>query len=277
MNWTQLFRFDKCFSFIISHINNDPNLSFQVFSGNIDSTVNVNRISIVYTNVELLPWISLIPRKRQKVKSDRNPRQTPLTINFEVWDLSAVALFQDALPLRSGITHVQLQLVDHPATGGFSCEFEAETVWCCLGNRTPSDPGQKKVHFWNSPIYVGLIIGKVERRLGILGMSDSIQSQLLLDVLRFEWSPNLMDTIFAIKKYLERDRIFHFCFCSNVNFVFQCIAALGKDGKYSNRRKANSTCFSFSYSGECQYFLADEERRWQFLTTYLNYSLILFF
>ncbi len=68
-------------------------------------------------------------------------------------------------------------------------------------NRTPSDPGQKKVHFWNSPIYVGLVIGKIERRLGILGMNDSIQSQLLLDVLRFEWSPNLMETIFAIRKY----------------------------------------------------------------------------
>ncbi len=100
--------------------------------------MNVNRISIVYTNVELLPWISLIPHQKPKVRSDiRNAssRQTPLTLNFEVWDLSAVALFQDALPLRSGVTHVQLQLVDHPATGGFSCEFEAETVWCCLGNR----------------------------------------------------------------------------------------------------------------------------------------------
>lgn len=167
--------------------------------------MNANRIGIVYTNVELLPWFSLIPKTKKQNRSDHNKsessRQTPLTLNFEIWDLSAVAIFQDALPLRSGITHVQLQLVDHPATGGLSCEFEAETVWCCLGNRTPSDPGQKKVHFWNSPIYIGLVIGKLERRLGILGMSDTIQSQLLLDVLRFEWSPNLMDTIIAIRKY----------------------------------------------------------------------------
>lgn len=167
--------------------------------------MNASRIAVVYTNVELLPWISLIPKKKKKIRSERSPiessRQTPLTLNFEIWDLSAVAVFQDALPLRSGITHVQLQLVDHPATGGLSCEFEAETVWCCLGNRTPSDPSQQKVHFWNSPIYVGLVIGKVERRLGILGMNDTIQSQLLLDVLRFEWSPNLIDTIMTIYKY----------------------------------------------------------------------------
>ncbi|KAK4026287.1 hypothetical protein OUZ56_015296 [Daphnia magna] len=179
----------------------------QVFSGNIDSTVNANRIAIVYSNTELLPWFKLILSKKKKARSEdktASSRQTPLTLNFEVWDLSAVALFQDALPLRSGITHVQLQLVDHPATGGLSCEFEGETVWCCLGNRTPSDPGQKKVHFWNSPIYVGLVIGKIERRLGVLGMSDSMHSQLLLDVLRFEWSPNLIETILAIRKDLPR-------------------------------------------------------------------------
>lgn len=166
--------------------------------------MNANRIAIVYSNTELLPWFKLILSKKKKARSEdktASSRQTPLTLNFEVWDLSAVALFQDALPLRSGITHVQLQLVDHPATGGLSCEFEGETVWCCLGNRTPSDPGQKKVHFWNSPIYVGLVIGKIERRLGVLGMSDSMHSQLLLDVLRFEWSPNLIETILAIRKY----------------------------------------------------------------------------
>ena len=172
--------------------------------------MNANRIAIVYSNVEILPWLNLIPCKNKTASSDvktASPRQAPLTLNFEVWDLSVVALFQDALPLRSGVTHVQLQLVDHPATGGLSCEFEAETVWCCLGNRTPSDPGQKKVHFWNSPIYVGMVIGKMERRLGILGMSDSIHSQLLLDVLRFEWSPNLMETILAIYKYAAEHTI----------------------------------------------------------------------
>jgi hypothetical protein len=190
----------------LSHKTLILNFNKQVFSGNIDSTVNANRIAIVYSNAELLPWLSLIPYKKKKTSSgakNESSRQAPLTLNFEVWDLSVVALFQDALPLRSGVTHVQLQLVDHPATGGLSCEFEGETVWCCLGNRTPSDPGQKKVHFWNSPIYVGLIIGKMERRLGVLGMSDSIHSQLLLDVLRFEWSPNLMETIFAIRKYIR--------------------------------------------------------------------------
>lgn len=175
----------------------------QVFSGNVDSTINANRLAIVYTNAELLPWFSLIPRRKQKRErniSTSSARQNPLTLNIEIWDLSAVALFQDALPLRGGVTHLQLQLVDHPATGGLSCEFEAETLWCCLGNRTPSDPGQKKVHFWNSPIHIGLAIGKLERRLGILGMCDTIHSQLMLDVLRFEWSPNLMDTIVAIRK-----------------------------------------------------------------------------
>ena len=210
----------KLNSFLLdSNIVYSAALKHQVFSGNIDSTVNANRIALVYSNVELLPWLNLIPNKKKKASADNETaslRQTPLTLNFEVWDFSAVAVFQDALPLRSGVTHVQLQLVDHPATGGLSCEFEAETVWCCLGNRTPSDPGQKKVHFWNSPIYVGLIIGKIERRLGVLGMSDSIHSQLLLDVLRFEWSPNLMETIFAIRKYIRRTYSIILCACSNL-------------------------------------------------------------
>lgn len=177
---------------------------YQVFSGNIDSSINVSRIGLVYTNVELLPWLKMLPSKKPKLKSEIQAppsRQTPLTLNFEVWDLSAVAVFEDTLPVRSGVTHVQLQLVDHPATGGLSCEFEAETLWCCLGNNTPSDPSQKKVHFWNSPIHIGLAIGKIERRLGILGMSDTLQSQLMLDGIRLEWSPNLIETICSIKKY----------------------------------------------------------------------------
>lgn len=182
--------------------------------------MNANRIAIVYSNAELLPWLKMIPSKKKNVAfldKTVSSRQTPLTLNFEVWDLSAVALFQDALPLRSGITHVQLQLVDHPATGGLSCEFEAETAWCCLGNRTPSDPGQKKVHFWNSPIYIGLIIGKIERRLGVLGMNDSMHSQLLLDVLRFEWSPNLIETILTIRKYEQREHMY------TLLFLMECV------------------------------------------------------
>lgn len=41
-------------------------------------------------------------------------------------------------------------------------EFQAESLWCCLGSRPPSDPGQKKLHFWNSPLYVGLVICRRE-------------------------------------------------------------------------------------------------------------------
>ena len=142
-----------------------------------------------------------------------------LTVNLEMWDLSLVTVFQDTLPLRSGITHLQLQVIDYPKDFS-SLEFQTETLWCCLGNRTPSDPSQKKVHFWNSPLYIGLLIGKIERqhqaesgifgtRLDIFGPSQiliscfsiSVQSQLLLDVLRFEWSPNLMPIIIAVQKY----------------------------------------------------------------------------
>ena len=180
----------------------------------MDATVIVNRAAVVYTNAELLPWIKPIlaaGRKKSKRKSDPSEssdwlaaiRRIPLTLTVEAWDLSAVALFQDALALRSGMTHFQLQLVDHPATGASSCELQGETLWCCLGNRTPSDPAGtlgKKVHYWGSPLYIGLIIGKIERRLSVLGMPGSVQSQLMLDVIRFEWSPALVDTIVTIKK-----------------------------------------------------------------------------
>jgi len=171
-------------------------------SGHTDANIRVNRVALIYNNTELLPWLKLIPARSRAPTSgsDKPSRQTPLTLTVDAWDLSAVALFQDALPLRSGLTHMQLQLVDHPATGASSVEFQTETLWCCLGNRTPSDPSQKKVHYWNSPLHVGLVIGKIERHLGILGMRDRIQSQLLLDVLRFEWSPNLMNTIVTIQR-----------------------------------------------------------------------------
>lgn len=182
-------------------INYSHNL--KISAGHTDSNVRVNRVALIYSNSEMVPWLKLIPSRLGKTTasgSNQPSRQTPLTLTVDAWDLSAVALFQDALPLRSGLTHMQLQLVDHPATGISSVEFQTETLWCCLGNRTPSDPGQKKVHYWNSPLHVGLVIGKIERQLGILNMRDTIKSQLLLDVLRFEWSPNLMDTIITIQK-----------------------------------------------------------------------------
>ena len=102
---------------------------------------------------------------------------------IESTDLSAVAVFQESFPLRGGMTHVRIELLND-VQRSINAKFQAETLCYCLGNRTPSDPGQKKVHFWNSPLYIGLIIGKIER----LSSADviSVKSQILLDVIRFE-------------------------------------------------------------------------------------------
>ena len=102
-------------------------------------------------------------RKESQRSGKRSLPALLLTGRVEVWDLSLVAVFQDTLPLRSGVTHLQLKVIDYPKDFS-SVELQAETLWCCLGNRTPSDPGQKKVHFWNSPLYIGLLIGKIERQ-----------------------------------------------------------------------------------------------------------------
>lgn len=162
-------------------------------------------MAIVYNNSELGPWLSLIPPTKQQVVSPETSqskvsRSFPMTVTLDAWDLSAVALFQGAMPVRSGLTHLHFQLVKQPATGLSTCEFRGETLWCCLSNKSPTDPSQKKLHFWNSPLYVGLLFGKVERHLGLKGTVDSVQYQLLLDVLRFEWSPNLVESIIAIQR-----------------------------------------------------------------------------
>ena len=127
--------------------------------------MNVNRVAAVYNNCELRPWLKMVGgRKGSEGLKQRSLSDLLLTGRLEVWDLSLVAVFQDTLPLRSGVTHLQLKIIDYPKDFS-SVELQAETLWCCLGNRSPSDPSQKKVHFWNSPLYVGLLIGKIERQV----------------------------------------------------------------------------------------------------------------
>ena len=135
---------------------------------------------------KLSSWMHLIPAssKRKKFARPKTSVTTvPFKFNVEAWDLSAVAVFQESLPLSGGMTHVKMELLNDTQTP-INAVFQAEILWCCLNNRTPSDPGQKKVHFWNSPLYIGLIIGQMERLSGADVIS--VKSQILLDVIRFE-------------------------------------------------------------------------------------------
>jgi len=121
-------------------------------------------VAAVYNNSELRHWLkTAASRKGSEVSKKRSIPPLLLTGRVEVSDLSLVAVFQDTLPLRSGVTHLQMKVIYYPKDFS-SVELQAETLWCCLGNRTPSNPSQKEVHFWNSPLYVGLLIGKIERQ-----------------------------------------------------------------------------------------------------------------
>ena len=184
----------------------DAEAFVQVTEEYVDSTVTFSRLSVLYTHAELSSWLHLIPASSKRKKSVRpksSATTVPLKLNVEAWDLSAVAVFQESLPLRGGMTHVRMELLNDAQTS-INAEFQAETLWCCLGNRTPSDPGQKKVHFWNSPLYIGLIIGKMERLSGADVIS--VKSQVLLDVIRFEWSPTLMNCLTSIHSGLSQWR-----------------------------------------------------------------------
>lgn len=200
-------------------------------------------MAVVYNNSELGPWLSLIPQKKQRPPSpeasqSKITRSFPLTLTVDAWDMSAVALFQGAMPMRSGLTHLHFQLMKHPATGLSTCEFRGETLWCCMGNKSPSDPSQKKLHFWNAPLYVGLLFGKVDRHMGLKGIVDSVQYQLLLDVARFEWSPNLMDSIVAIQRYFTVCR----CWTGSFQFFFSVVYNAGYEQVQVRRLNLLSVC-----------------------------------
>ena len=123
----------------------DAEAFVQVTEEYVDSTVTFSRLSVLYTHAELSSWLHLIPASSKRKKSVRpksSATTVPLKLNVEAWDLSAVAVFQESLPLRGGMTHVRMELLNDAQTS-INAEFQAETLWCCLGNRTPSYPGQK--------------------------------------------------------------------------------------------------------------------------------------
>lgn len=97
---------------------NELDLNVHVNSSLVDASVNFNRFAVVYTNSELLPWISyVIPgESSKKIKkkdgADKSIRflTVPLTLTVEGCDLSAVAIFPNALPLRSGLTLLKVKI-----------------------------------------------------------------------------------------------------------------------------------------------------------------------
>lgn len=87
----------------------------------------------------------------------------------------------------------------------WTCEYLMDSVWANLNADNDhayiQTPQIKKYHYWGQPFYLGAVLVRMKGCM----LPKAPKLQIMLDTVRFEWSPPLASFLQQIHEYVDKN------------------------------------------------------------------------
>ncbi|GAB6029832.1 hypothetical protein CHUAL_005542 [Chamberlinius hualienensis] len=126
-------------------------------------------------------------------------------ITLEVWNVVTIFNLQLNSSFGIGFTHARLAsertaITKDSSTDLYNYNGLLESWWCHIGEQPLPDNPNKKHHYWNTPIFVGVILFEAKQK----APSNGYKIESMIDCLHLEWNPSLQNLLLQIHKCIHQ-------------------------------------------------------------------------
>ncbi|KAF4523917.1 hypothetical protein B566_EDAN012268 [Ephemera danica] len=177
-------------------------LDAKVTDGDAAIDVLLDTLAVTYTHRDIYNWVFTNFKKQtlvgQRTVSPESSSRRPSWLqelllscqtNVQLWSVAVALQLSDQHQAGFGFRHTKITLDSIPTDALASShpwggELLVEDLWCRLGAPSLSFPDAqaKRQHLWGTPIYLGMLLLKLQGPSSVRAMLDSV---------RFEWSSRL--------------------------------------------------------------------------------------